>query len=117
MSRAKRFAQRRRFTSTLHPANAFGFHSHPSAVAPLNPPNDGGLPMTAPVLRRAACALVAAFLLAGASPASSASSYVTPDIAKAKAEKLVVFYTSVDVSVAERLARDFEAKYGIKVQV
>jgi iron(III) transport system substrate-binding protein len=73
--------------------------------------------MTAPVLRRAACALVAAFLLAGASPASSASSYVTPDIAKAKAEKLVVFYTSVDVSVAERLARDFEAKYGIKVQV
>jgi iron(III) transport system substrate-binding protein len=45
------------------------------------------------------------------------ASFATPDVAKAKAEGLVVFYTSVDVSVAERLARDFQAKYGIKVQV
>ena len=46
-----------------------------------------------------------------------AASFVAPDVAKAKAEGLVVFYTSVDVSVASRLARDFQAKYGIKVQV
>jgi iron(III) transport system substrate-binding protein len=72
--------------------------------------------MTAHVLRIAACALVASLALSGPQPVSSAS-YVTPDVAKAKAEGLVVFYTSVDVSVAERLARDFQAKYGIKVQV
>src|SRR5471030_1372287 len=72
--------------------------------------------MDAHVLRTAACALVAALVLAGSQPATSAS-WVTPDIAKAKAEKLVVFYTSVDVSVAERVARDFETKYGIHVQV
>lgn len=47
----------------------------------------------------------------------SSASYVAPDVAKAKAEGLVVFYTSVDVSVAQRVARDFEAKFGIKVQV
>jgi len=60
--------------------------------------------------------VVAATLAFGPAAVSSAS-FATPDLAKAKAEGLVVFYTSVDVSVAERLARDFQAKYGIKVQV
>jgi spermidine/putrescine-binding protein len=50
-------------------------------------------------------------------PVSPAATFVVPDVAKAKAEGLVVFYTSVDVTVAERLARDFQSKYGIKVQV
>ncbi len=59
-----------------------------------------------------------ALALAMLSPARVApASFVVPDVAKAKAEGLVVFYTSVDVSVAERLARDFQTKYGIKVQV
>jgi len=72
--------------------------------------------MAARVFRTAACALVAILAVTGPRPVSSAS-FVTPDVAKAKAEGLVVFYTSVDVSVAERVARDFQAKYGIKVQV
>lgn len=54
---------------------------------------------------------------AAAPRGAAAASYVTPDVAKAKAEGLVVFYTSVDVAVASRLARDFQGKYGIKVQV
>lgn len=58
-------------------------------------------------------AVPAAALLVAAAPAPSA----VADVAKAKAEGLVVFYTSVDVSIAERLARDFQSKYGIKVQV
>jgi iron(III) transport system substrate-binding protein len=60
--------------------------------------------------------LTAAGLAAGPRLASAAA-YVNPDVAKAKAEGTVVFYTSVDVSVAERVARDFQSKYGIKVQV
>lgn len=70
-------------------------------------------------LTRFAVALVALALPAGALlPARvSPAAWVQPDLAKAKAEGLVVFYTSVDVSVAERLARDFQSKYGIKVQV
>ncbi|HEX3549812.1 MAG TPA: extracellular solute-binding protein [Candidatus Elarobacter sp.] len=61
----------------------------------------------------AAVLVPGAFLPARVSPAS----FAAPDVAKAKAEGLVVFYTSVDVSIAERLAREFQAKYGIKVQV
>jgi iron(III) transport system substrate-binding protein len=62
--------------------------------------------------------LGAAAAAAAAVPrAARAASYVVPDVAKAKSEGLVVFYTSVDVAVASRLARDFQAKYGIKVQV
>jgi iron(III) transport system substrate-binding protein len=70
------------------------------------------------LLRFTGCAAAAAIVLAALAPARVLpASFVTPDLAKAKAEGLVVFYTSVDVSVAERLARDFQSKYGIKVQV
>src|ERR1700680_4644138 len=71
------------------------------------------------LLRFVRCAAAAVVLLLAAfTPARvSTAPFVTPDLAKAKAEGLVVFYTSVDVSVAERLARDFQSKYGIKVQV
>ena len=68
-------------------------------------------------LRLAACTAVALALGMLAPVRVAPASFVAPDIAKAKAEGLVVFYTSVDVSVAERLARDFQTKYGIKVQV
>lgn len=61
---------------------------------------------------------LAALLAAASLPHRvSSASFVTPDVAKAKAEGTVVFYTAVDLSVAQRVARDFEAKYGIKVQV
>jgi iron(III) transport system substrate-binding protein len=70
------------------------------------------------LLRFIGCTAAAAIVLAVLAPARvSPASFVVPDVAKAKAEGLVVFYTSVDVSVAERLARDFQSKYGIKVQV
>src|SRR5689334_11647225 len=44
---------------------------------------------------------------------------VTPElIAAAKTEGVVVFYTSLDVAVAEKLAAAFEQKYpGVKVKV
>jgi iron(III) transport system substrate-binding protein len=64
------------------------------------------------LIRMIPLALVALLAL----PASAAS-FVSPDVAKAKAEGSVVFYTAVDLTVAQRVARDFEAKYGIKVQV
>jgi len=75
--------------------------------------------MFANLIRSTAWTAATALALAVLAPArvSPATAFVTPDVAKAKAEGLVVFYTSVDVSVAERLARDFQAKYGIKVQV
>ena len=69
------------------------------------------------LLRLAACTAATAIVLTAAPARVSPASFVTPDLARAKAEGLVVFYTSVDVSVAERLARDFQSKYGIKVQV
>lgn len=51
--------------------------------------------------------------------AAPAPTAVTPDlIEKARREGQVVWYTSVDVAVAEKVAKAFEAKYpGIKVQV
>jgi iron(III) transport system substrate-binding protein len=72
--------------------------------------------MARSITRGRMLALTAAGVAAGPRLASAAS-FVSPDVAKAKAEGLVVFYTSVDVSVAERVARDFQGKYGIKVQV
>ncbi|MDB5071681.1 MAG: putative type Fe3+ transport system, periplasmic component [Candidatus Eremiobacteraeota bacterium] len=74
--------------------------------------------MLSKLLRLACRAAAVAMALAMLAPVPvSPASFVVPDVAKAKAEGLVVFYTSVDVSVAERLARDFQSKYGIKVQV
>src|SRR3979490_1192476 len=53
-----------------------------------------------------------------ASPAPPASA-VTPQLVEAaKKEGKVVFYTSIDLPVAERIAKAFEAKYpGIAVRV
>jgi iron(III) transport system substrate-binding protein len=51
--------------------------------------------------------------------AAPAPTMVTPDmIKKAQQEGKVVYYTAVDVAVAEKVAKAFEAKYpGVKVQV
>jgi iron(III) transport system substrate-binding protein len=62
----------------------------------------------------------AAALLSGAASAQAPAPYdATPAlIAAAQKEGKVVWYSATDVSVAEKLARAFEAKYpGIKVQV
>jgi iron(III) transport system substrate-binding protein len=59
--------------------------------------------------------LSATRVLAAAPPASA----VTPDlIAAAKKEGKVVYYTSIDLPMAEKIAKSFEAKYpGIAVRV
>src|SRR3982750_2528641 len=70
-------------------------------------------------LLKGATALAAAS--AGASVASSApaANAVTPQLIEAaKKEGKVVYYTSVDLPLAERVAKAFEAKYpGIAVRV
>lgn len=64
--------------------------------------------------------------MAGASMAATSNSQaappapasVTPElIAAAKQEGKLVFYTAIDLKVAEAIAKRFEAQYGIKVQV
>lgn len=64
--------------------------------------------------RAAILAVALAVLL---SPAPSSGQTMPPDEAKAKAEGLVVYYTSNRTTVAEKYAKGFEKKYGIKVQV
>jgi iron(III) transport system substrate-binding protein len=62
----------------------------------------------------AAWALVATSALA----AAPAPQPVTPQLIEAaKKEGKVVFYTAIDLAVAERIAKAFEAAYGIRVQV
>lgn len=63
--------------------------------------------------------IVALLALVGIAHAQPAPISITPDlIAAAKKEGRVAWYTSVDVKVAEQLAKAFETKYpGIKVQV
>ncbi len=57
-------------------------------------------------------------LVAGASLVLSPGAWAqAPDEAKARAEGAVVYYTSNRTTVAEKHARGFEKKYGIKVQV
>ncbi|HTJ25355.1 MAG TPA: extracellular solute-binding protein [Candidatus Limnocylindria bacterium] len=73
--------------------------------------------MDSRLTRIAHTALAASLVLTLTPRDAQSAAFVTPDVAKAKAEGTVVFYTAVDVSVAQRVARDFETKYGIKVQV
>lgn len=63
-------------------------------------------------------ALTAALIAFSSAGLAAPSSTVTPDlIKKAKQEGKAVFYTSVDVAVAEKVAKAFEAKYGVKAQI
>jgi iron(III) transport system substrate-binding protein len=80
--------------------------------------------MTTNGLRRLALALgafAAGFFLAtgGAGAAAPAPSKITPELIEAaKKEGKVAFYTAVEVQMAEKIAKAFEAKYpGIAVQV
>jgi iron(III) transport system substrate-binding protein len=59
--------------------------------------------------------LVVALLLAGLTPGLARAQ--APDEAKAKTEGALVYYTSNRTTVAEKHARAFEKKHGIKVQV
>lgn len=71
------------------------------------------------VLSALGMSLAALFVCASTLAAAPAPTTVTPDlVAKARQEGKVVFYTSVDVAVAEKIAKAFEAKYpGIKAQI
>src|ERR1700682_4593735 len=64
-------------------------------------------------------ALVASSALASAASAAPPASAVTPQLIEAaKKEGKVVYYTSVDLPVAEKIAKSFEARYpGISVRV
>src|SRR6202047_4349753 len=70
-------------------------------------------------LLRASGAAAASGLFASVTSAAPPASAVTPQLIEAaKKEGKVVFYTSIDLPVAERLAKAFEAKYpGIAVRV
>src|SRR5690349_5895673 len=66
----------------------------------------------------AAACLLAALNGASALAAAPAPVAETPDLlAKAKAEGTVVWYTSIELQTAERIAKAFEAAHpGVKVQ-
>src|SRR5262249_18179435 len=78
---------------------------------------------TKPVSRRemlkGATAIAASATFASVTSAAPPASSVTPElIAAAKKEARVVYYTSIDLPVAERIAKAFEARYpGIAVRV
>src|SRR6516165_3909009 len=68
---------------------------------------------------RGSTAIAASGAFASVTSAAPPASAVTPQlIAAAKKEARVVYYTSIDLPVAERIAKAFEAKYsGINVRV
>ena len=68
---------------------------------------------------RGSTAIAASSAFASVASAAPPASAVTPQlIAAAKKEARVVYYTSIDLPVAERIAKAFEAKYsGINVRV
>src|SRR5262250_1836838 len=70
-------------------------------------------------LLRGSTAIAASGAFASVTSAAPPASAVTPQlIAAAKKEARVVYYTSIDLPVAERIAKAFEAKYsGIAVRV
>src|SRR5689334_736192 len=71
-------------------------------------------------MRARLAVLGAALLVAGPALAElPAPTAVTPElIAAAKAEAKLVWYTSMEISTAERIAKGFEAKYpGVAIQV
>ena len=71
------------------------------------------------ILRGLTASLVLAVPLGGLRAAAPAPTKITPElIASAKKEGKVVWYTAVDLPVAERIAKAFEAKYpGIDLRV
>jgi iron(III) transport system substrate-binding protein len=78
-----------------------------------------GVLLSRGALRGIAAALFCVALAVPAQAAAPAPSPVTPDlIAAAKKDGKVVFYTSIELRLAERLGKEFEARYpGVTVQV
>ncbi|MBX9847627.1 MAG: hypothetical protein K2Z80_38205, partial [Xanthobacteraceae bacterium] len=62
--------------------------------------------------RRSVLTAVAALTFASAASAQDAT-----DVAKAKAEGKVVWYTSTPLPQAQKIANAFEKEYGIKVEL
>jgi len=64
-------------------------------------------------------AVVALFIVGAVSAQAPTPTKVTPELIEAaKKEGKIVWYTSVELELAERVAKAFEAKYpGISVQV
>jgi iron(III) transport system substrate-binding protein len=78
--------------------------------------------MTQGLSRRGLLQASAGLVLAGAgtrvASAAPAASAITPElIAAAKKEGKVVWYTSIDLKAAEKIAKAFEAKYGVTPKV
>ena len=72
-----------------------------------------------PMTKRTLLGLAAAILALPALAAAPAPSAVTPElVAAARKEGKVVLYTSIELQVAEKIAKAFEAAYpGVAVQV
>jgi iron(III) transport system substrate-binding protein len=74
--------------------------------------------MTAELLCTFRCLILAVTLATGAHAAAPEPQAITLQLIEAaKKEGRVVFYTAIDLQVAERIARAFEATYGVRVQI
>lgn len=63
-------------------------------------------------------ALALAYLSVSAQAAAPEPQAITPQLIEAaKKEGKVVFYTAIDLQVAERIAKAFETAYGVRVQI
>lgn len=91
-----------------------GRRTYLRAAGPLKRPNHGGTLMRG-ITRRSAFGLVALIAATGAAGIAEAQDAV--DIAAAKKEGKVVWYTSTPVQQAQKIAGLFEAQYGIKVEL
>ena len=64
------------------------------------------------------CLILMVTLATGAHAAAPEPQAITPQLIEAaKKEGRVVFYTAIDLQVAERIAKAFEAAYGVRVQI
>jgi iron(III) transport system substrate-binding protein len=74
--------------------------------------------LVAAMLQGLVCLVACMGLTASAEAAAPPPQPITPQLIEAaKKEGKVVFYTAIDLAVSERIAKAFEAAYGIRVQV
>jgi iron(III) transport system substrate-binding protein len=74
--------------------------------------------LVAAMLQGLVCLAACVGLTASAEAAAPPPQPITPQLIEAaKKEGKVVFYTAIDLAVSERIAKAFEAAYGIRVQV
>lgn len=89
----------------------------PSAPAPTTAPSKPAVSAPAAATQSSDAAKPATSPAATAAPAKAAAPSGGADIEAAKKEGKVVYYTSTPVNAAQELAKKFEAKYGIKVEL